>query len=152
MNRLVSKNASLRVAAKRSNLHPRFSILHPRSSILGACFLGIFLGTGGCAHQQTRMQSPEENDKDKSNEVKTVRHVASFANTDPITVSGVGLVVGLEGTGGDPPPGGYRDMLVQELRKRGVENIKELLASPNNAVVLVTARIPAGARKGDPMD
>jgi hypothetical protein len=111
-------------------------------------------GFAGCVHQQARMQAPEENEsaKDKTSEVKTIRDVASFANTDPIQVSGVGLVVGLEGTGGDPPPGGYRDMLVNELRKRGVENVKEVLASPNNAMVLVTARIPAGARKGDPLD
>ncbi len=153
MNHCVSTSAPLRVAAKQCHrlvVVNRFSILNLRSSILGAFLSGIILGgPTGCAHQQTRMQSPEENEKDKVAEVKTVRHVASFANTDPITVSGVGLVVGLEGTGGDPP---YRDMLVNELRKRGVENIKEILASPNNAVVLVTARIPAGSRKGDPMD
>jgi hypothetical protein len=124
-----------------------------RFSILSALLFGIiFITAAGCAHQQTRMQSPEENDKDKTVDVRTIRDVASFANTDPVVVSGVGLVVGLEGTGGDPPPGGYRDMLVNELRKRGVENIKEVLSSPNNAMVLVTARLPAGARKGDSMD
>jgi len=43
-------------------------------------------------------------------------------------------------------------LLVSELRKRGVENIKEVLSSPNNAMVLVTARVPAGARKGESLD
>jgi hypothetical protein len=144
MSNLVSTCAPLRVAAKRYDR---------RISIPGLFLSAIMLvGPVGCAHQQTRMQSPEENDKDKLAEVKTVRDVASFANTDPVVVSGVGLAVGLEGTGGDPPPGGYREMLVNELRKRGVENIKEVLSSPNNAMVLVTARIPAGAHKGDPMD
>jgi hypothetical protein len=128
-----SSSAPLRVAAK--------------------LFLAAIFGFAGCAHpQQTRMQAPEENEKDKTSEVKTIRDVASFANTEPVQVSGVGLVVGLEGTGGDPPPGGYRDMLQNELRKRGVENVKDVLASPNNAMVLVTARIPAGARKGDLLD
>ena len=139
MSHCRSTSAPLRVAAKRSAL------------ILTATVFGF----AGCVHQQARMQAPEENEtsaKDKTSEVKTIRDVASFANTDPIQVSGVGLVVGLEGTGGDPPPGGYRDMLVNELRKRGVENVKEVLASPNNAMVLVTARIPAGGRKGDPLD
>src|SRR5436305_571932 len=113
----------------------------------------LFSAFLGCAHpQQTRMQKPDENEKDKAADVKTIRDVASFANTDPIQVSGVGIVVGLDGTGGDPPPGGYRDMLLNDLRKRGVENPKEVLASPNNVMVLVTARIPAGARKGDPLD
>ncbi len=157
MNPFCSTSGPPCVAAKGWRRHSaaaaRLSIFDLRFSILGALFLGIILaGPTGCAHQQTRMQSPEENDKDKLAEIKTVRDVASFANTDAVVVSGVGLVVGLEGTGGDPPPGGYREMLVNDLRKRGVENIKEVLASPNNAMVLVQARIPAGAHKGDPMD
>ena len=141
-----STSAPRRVAAKR--------YLGIRSSIFGAFFLGFSLtGFLGCAHpQQTRMQKPDENEKDKTSEVKTIRDVASFANTDSVQVSGVGIVAGLEGTGGDPPPGGYRDMLLNDLRKRGVENAKDVLASPNNAMVLVTARIPAGARKGDSVD
>jgi hypothetical protein len=106
----------------------------------------------GCAHQQTRMKSPDENDKDKLAEVKTIRDVASFSNIRPIPVSGVALVTGLEGTGGDPPPGGYRSLLEDQLRKKRVENIKEVLASKNNAVVLVSALIPAGAHEGDPLD
>ena len=120
-----------------------------------ALILAAIFGFIGCVHQQARMQAPDEREtagNDKVAEVKTVRDVASFANTEPVQVSGVGLVVGLEGTGGDPLSGGYRDMLQNELRKRGVENVKEVLASPNNAMVLVTARIPAGARKGDPVD
>lgn len=156
MSHFDSARAPLGVAAKRDrriSAGIRFSIIDLRSSILGAFLSGMMLaGPLGCAHQQTRMQAPDENEKDKLAEVKTIRDVASFANTEPVVVSGVGLVVGLEGTGGDSPPGGYRDMLVNELRKRGVENIKEILSSPNNAMVLVTARIPAGARKGEPMD
>lgn len=144
---------------KTRKKHGKESVFDPCS--IRGCFgcFGVLLlafmfsGFLGCAHpQQTRMQKPDENEKDKTSDVKTVRDVASFANTDPIQVSGVGLVVGLEGTGGDPPPGGYRDMLLNDLRKRGVENPKDVLASPNNAMVLVTARIPAGARKGDPLD
>jgi hypothetical protein len=139
--------------------HGKKSVFRPCSirGCFGCSFVFLlafmFSGFLGCAHpQQTRMQKPDDNERDKTSEIKTIRDVASFANTDSFQVSGVGLVVGLEGTGGDPPPGGYRDMLTNDLRKRGVENIKEVLASPNNAMVLVTARIPAGARKGDSMD
>jgi hypothetical protein len=156
MNDSANERAPVRVAAKRWRRFIagfRSSILNPQFSILTLLLSGLMLASApGCAHQQTRMQSPEENDKDKVGEVRTIRDVASFTNTDPVQLSGVGLVVGLEGTGGDPPPGGYRDMLVNELRKRGVENIKEVLSSPNNTMVLVTARLPAGARKGDPID
>src|SRR5262249_52996650 len=53
---------------------------------------------------------------------------------------------------GPCPPSGFVEMLATELRKRGVDNIKEVLNSSDYAVVLVSAMIPAGARKGDPID
>src|SRR5439155_18305270 len=37
-------------------------------------------------------------------------------------------------------------------RNPQVRNVKEILASPNNALVLVTAVIPPGIGKGDPLD
>src|SRR5262249_50602822 len=82
----------------------------------------------------------------------TVADVTDVANALPLQVSGVGLVVGLEGTGGGNPPGLFRNMLEDQLKKQRVPNVKEVLASPDNALVLVTALIPAGSRKGDPID
>jgi hypothetical protein len=66
-------------------------------------------------------------------------------------VTGIGLVVGLDGTGGTPP-GTYRTLLEQDLRKRKVEKVKEILESPDFALVLVTAKIPQGARRGETID
>ncbi len=115
---------------------------------------GLVLGLVGCVQPQTRLQAPdEERDKEtKEAEVQTIGDISSFANADPIPVSGVGLVIGLEGTGGGAPPGGYRDLLERDLQKAGVEHIKEILASPNNALVLVSGAIPPGAHKGDLLD
>jgi hypothetical protein len=114
---------------------------------------GVFLlGLLGCLHQQTRLQSEDEADRDKDAEVRTLGEVINFSNADPIPVSGVGLVTDLDGTGGSAPPSGFRTLLEDYLRKRGVENIKELLASPHTSLVLVSALIPPGARKGDPLD
>ncbi|MGH7224305.1 MAG: flagellar basal body P-ring protein FlgI, partial [Gemmataceae bacterium] len=70
----------------------------------------------------------------------------------PIPVGGVGLVVGLEGSGGDCPPSSYRDILESELRKENVHNIRQLLSSPDNAMVFVTGLIPPGAGKGKALD
>jgi hypothetical protein len=107
----------------------------------------------GCSHPQTtRSQSAEDPERDKEAEVATVGAVASFADPDPFAVSGVGLVAGLSGTGGDAPVGSYRSLLEDQLRKAGVQNIKEMLGNPDFAMVLVTGLIPAGARKGDPID
>ncbi|MFN4260995.1 MAG: flagellar basal body P-ring protein FlgI [Gemmataceae bacterium] len=116
--------------------------------------LGIlWLGLVGCVHQQIRQQSPdEETEVERDYKVKTIGDVTGVANAEPIAVSGVGLVVDLQGTGGAAPPGAYRTMLEDYLKKKGVENVKDILNSPNHSMVLVSAMIPAGARKGDPID
>jgi hypothetical protein len=123
--------------------------MNHRVGVLGAAFLAVL----GCLQPQTRLQAPDENERDAEADVLTIGKVMSgFANANPIPVSGVGLVVGLDGTGGDAPPGSYRDMLVKQLQQQGAEHVKEVLASPNTAMVLVSAMIPPGAHKNDPLD
>ena len=115
--------------------------------------LVALLGLGGCLQPQTRMQSAEEGDRDREAEVKTVGEITAVANADGVQLSGVGLVVRLDGTGGGlPPPSGFRSLLEGQLRQHAVDNVKEVLSDPNHALVLVSATIPAGARKGDPLD
>lgn len=122
-----------------------------RSSLVVAALL---LLSTGCLQQQTRLQSEDEGerDRDKDSDIKTIGDVTSVANANPIFVSGLGLVVNLDGTGGKALPGGYRTLMEDQLRKRNVPNIKELLASTSTSIVIVSAMIPAGARKGDVLD
>jgi hypothetical protein len=122
--------------------------MNHRVWVLGALLLGLV----GCLHQQTRLQSDEDSDRDKELDIKTVGSVTEVANMDLVPVSGVGLVVGLEGTGGSAPSSGYRDMLEKSLQQAGVENPREALLSPNNSMVLVSALVPPGSHKGDPID
>jgi hypothetical protein len=122
--------------------------MNQRVWLFGALVCGLL----GCAHQQTRLQAEDEGDRDKEGEVKIIGDVSSFANADPIPVSGIGLVIRLDGTGGGAPSGPYRQRLEEQLRKRQVENIKEILASPTTSLVLLQGFIPAGARKGDALD
>lgn len=113
----------------------------------------VVLGMLGCTHKQTRLQSEDEADKAPDYKVQTIGESCSFANADPAPCGGVGLVYGLEGTGGGVPPGPLRVALEEELRKSGkVENIKEILSSPDVAAVIVSAVVPPGARKDDPLD
>ncbi|QDU62075.1 Flagellar P-ring protein precursor [Planctomycetes bacterium Pan216] len=70
----------------------------------------------------------------------------------PIKVEGLGLVVGLNGTGSDPPANQVRDRIMEIMRKRNVVKTEHVLASKSTAVVLLRAFIPPGARKGDPID
>jgi hypothetical protein len=121
--------------------------MNRRVWVMGTALLAL----AGCLNPQTRFQAPDESERDE--EVMLVgQAVNSFAQADSIPVSGVGLVVGLDGTGGDAPPGGYRTLLEDQLRKHGVEHVKEILASPNTSLVLVSALVPPGVRKGDPLD
>lgn len=69
-----------------------------------------------------------------------------------IQVEGVGLVVGLNGTGSDPEPGIYREELLEQMRKAGVDGPNKILASPNTSLVVVKAIIPPGIAPEDPLD
>src|SRR5262245_15427812 len=114
--------------------------------------VALLLGLTGCLSPQTRMQSAEESERDKDLEaVRTIGDVTEVANAGALQVSCVGLVTDLEGTGGSPR-GEWRNMLEKEMRQRKIENVNQLLDSPNNALVLVTGYIPAGCRRYDLLD
>ncbi len=120
-----------------------------RNWVLGAVLLGLL----GCAHKQTRAQSEDEADKAPAYAVQIIGDTCTYANADPAPLGGYGLVGGLEGTGGGVPPGPLRTKLEEELRKGNKqENVKELLASPDVAAVVVSATVPPGARMGDRLD
>src|SRR5437868_354922 len=117
-------------------------------SLLGCLLLGLL----GCLHGQPRMQSDDEGERDKDLEVKTVGDVTDVSNAQPVPVSGIGLVDGLDGTGGRANLDSYRTLLESDLLKRRYEHVKELLDRQDTSVVLVSAMLPAGAHKGDPID
>lgn len=77
----------------------------------------------------------------------------ALSNTEPVLVSAVGLVWNLRGTGATAS-GEWRPLLERSLRKQKFESPKQLLDDPNRttAMVLVSAAVPPGARKGDPVD
>jgi hypothetical protein len=119
-------------------------------AVLGTAFVAALLGLAGCSHsQQTRAQAEDEADR---YQVKTIGDITDVGNAEPVRLGGVGLVTGLEGTGGTNPNDPFRSILEHELLKTRVKNVKELLASPGNAVVAVEAQLPPGTRQGDPLD
>ena len=116
---------------------------------LTAC---VFLVLGGCLHPTLRTQSAEETERDKDLDVRIIGDVVEVTNLGLLQLSGVGLVTGLDGTGGMPPKGYFRDLLEKELLKQKIPNVKAVLESKNNALVLVSAIVPPGLRKGEPLD
>jgi hypothetical protein len=116
--------------------------------VLGAGLLTL-VGLLGCTTLQTRSQSDDDSEHYT---VETIRDKATIGNAVDVPVGGVGLVVGLEGTGGDCPPDNYRAILENELRKEGVHDLRKIMSSPDHAMVLVSGKIPPGASKGDTID
>jgi hypothetical protein len=116
--------------------------------VLGAGLLTL-VGLLGCTTLQTRSQSEDDSEHYP---IETIRDKAMVGNAMPMPVGGVGLVLGLEGTGGDCPQDSYRDILENELRKEGCQDVRKAMKSPNHAMVYVSGLIPPGANKDDPID
>lgn len=95
---------------------------------------------------------PEKKEEKSPLDYPMVGDRTGVAGMETVKVEGIGLVVGLNGTGSDPPPNTFRDQMLTIMRKQEVENPKEVLASDSTAIVLLRAFVPAGARKGDYID
>lgn len=95
----------------------------------------------------------------------TIGSEATFRGIEPVLVSGLGIVVGLNGTGGGELPVQVQATMERDLARGGVGkggasantdlgpiSPAEFLRSPNVAVVIVQAAIPPGAPKGVAFD
>ncbi len=83
---------------------------------------------------------------------ETVGDVAYVRSSGTVRVEGVGLVVGLDGTGSDPEPGLYREKLLAKMRAAMVPQTDRVLASRATSLVLVKATLPIGVTKADFFD
>jgi len=83
---------------------------------------------------------------------ETIGNLAYIQSKGELRLEGVGLVVGLDNTGSNPGPSWYRDQLVDEMRKAGVENPNKLLNSSNLSIVIVRLRVPHGTDTSDRLD
>ena len=112
----------------------------------------------GCQSLNLRSQSPDENNLADEFETRVETPlIGQYINVKGNTVlllQGVGLVTGLNNTGGDPPPSAYRTVLRDDMMRRGVKrkHADELLRSRRTALVVVRAYLPPLVRKGDPFD
>lgn len=106
----------------------------------------LILAALGAAPPKKRPAAPPP----KPEEVVT--DLAFVANLVDRKVEGVGLVVGLDNTGSDPPPSWYRTKILTEMRKARVEDAEKILASKTTSVVLVRTTVPPGVTKTDPID
>jgi hypothetical protein len=81
-----------------------------------------------------------------------VREAAISQGLNFIRIDGVGAITSLAGTGGPADPSLYRDQLIEDMKRREVDDPNHFLESNDTALVRVRAIIPPGARRGDPLD
>ncbi len=95
----------------------------------------------------------------------TIGAEVTFQGVEPFLVSGYGLVVGLNGTGGDVLPESVKSTMEREMGLMGIGKSNDMKGSPlegvtpsqllrdkNVAVVLVQAAVPPGAPAGATFD
>ncbi|MCA9016667.1 MAG: flagellar basal body P-ring protein FlgI, partial [Planctomycetaceae bacterium] len=107
-----------------------------------------------------RSQSPDDAENEKSatdefeSKVETpfIGEYTQITGKNLIALQGVGLVTGLKGTGGNPPPSVHREALLREMRRRNVKNPNQILRSPDTALVIVKAYLPPLIQKGESFD
>jgi hypothetical protein len=122
---------------------------------LGWMVAALLLALAGCSSAQTRGQVADEAEPVETDDIKNVKTIADVTDVVPpmpVQVSGVGLVYGLDGTGGTPANSEWRQKLEEQLVKQGVPDVKAMLDSPKYSMVFVTASIPVGTRRGDTLD
>jgi len=93
-------------------------------------------------------------DLDENNEFKPpfIGEYVSVSGLNLVTLEGVGLVTGLDGTGGDPPPSQYRTQLLDDMRRRDIPEPNRIISSPSTALVIVRAYLPPLVQPGDRFD
>lgn len=117
-------------------------------ALLGAALLVL----AGCSNPAQKRAKAADDAEVTRYDVATVGDRTTVSNAEPIALGGVGLVEGLEGTGGDCTHDNYRAMLVTDLSKDHVKNPSGLLKDPSCALVIVEAMMPPGAGKDDKID
>ena len=83
---------------------------------------------------------------------ETISDLAYIVSAGETKLEGVGLVVGLDNTGADPPSSFYRTKLLDEMRKAGVQDANGILADKTTSMVIVRVKIPTGITTKDRLD
>jgi hypothetical protein len=122
-----------------------------RCRVLG-CLAGLCI-VAGCAGPSIRSQSPEVEALVKLEaETQLIGDFTAPWGIASQRIENAGLVTGLSGTGGDPPPSPQRQALLTDMQARSVAEPNRLLASTSTALVWVHGYLPPGVRKGDRFD
>ncbi|QDS97778.1 flagellar basal body P-ring protein FlgI [Adhaeretor mobilis] len=128
---------------------------HQHSGIrLAIAGLGCaLLALTGCMGPILRQQSPDaELTEAAAQDNQLVGGVAHPHGMGYMKVEAIGLVTGLNSTGGDPPLSGQRAGLLAEMNRMDIEDPNAVLASPQTAMVMIRGLLHPGIQEGDKFD
>lgn len=118
-----------------------------------ALSLGLLCTLAGCMSPFLRHQSPELTTENEPESTTTlISKIAHPHGLGYVKLEAVSLATGLSGTGEDPAPSPQLAILMDEMKRREVEDPKAVLASPNTAMVLVRGFLRPGIQAGDRFD
>jgi len=147
-------------------------VVNSASVARSAVTLVLAVGTtliGGCADKGPTRQAKSDGPlviRDVPAALRgTIGSESTLRGIEPVLVSGIGLVVGLDGTGGGPYPAAVQGTMERELARQGMGKgtlndggplagltPQQILARKDVAVVVVEAVIAPGSPKGSRFD
>lgn len=148
-------------SARSSGLRPRLVVRQMAVAVLAG---GVLLASACGPSREVKQVSPAPLREVPDVFRGTIGAEAAINGTEPQLISGLGVVVGLNGTGGGEIRPDVMTTMERELARNGIGRggpaIGELqgvspqafLRSKNVAVVIVEARIPPGAPEGSVFD
>ena len=120
---------------------------------------GALVTASGCQKLIGRGQSPDTAGNlvqlydENVSKTKYIGDTCGIYGLNFAKVDGIGLAVGLKGTGSPAKPSTQRDQLVRDLElKKNVDDAKALLKSEDTELVVMYGLLPPGIRKGETFD
>lgn len=113
---------------------------------------------GGCTSFWKRDQNDPSNNPKLAKLLKVpdppdlIREAAIPHGMQSVRVNGVAIVNALPDTGGPALPSTFRDMLLEEMKRKEIPNPNDFLELNTTALVQVLGTIPPGSRRGDTID
>ena len=119
---------------------------------------GAVVTASGCQKLIGRGQSPDTTPlvqlyDENVTKPKYIGDICGIYGLNFAKVDGIGLAVGLKGTGSAAKPGSQREQLLRELEiNKNVDDGKALLRSKDTELVVMYGLLPPGIRKGETFD
>ncbi len=119
---------------------------------------GAVVTAAGCQKLIGRGQSPDTTPlvqlyDENVSKTKYIGDICGIYGLNFAKVDGIGIAVGLNGTGSATKPGSQRDQLIRDLElNKNIEDAKALIKSDDTELVVMYGLLPPGIKKGDTFD